>query len=284
VWVKGYFGDPGRDYRVAGVAEVAFYRDLVATTGVRTLRAVVADVDFDTSDNILVTEDELGTGARFLHGLDGYTVDQTAQSLEQLALLHARTWMRSDLATLRWLASRFSLFTLTRGLAEIRDNFEGPVGAGVPDAVRDPSLLFEGYQEVGRRLTDARPWTVVHGDPHIGNLMVDPDGRPAFVDWQLVQRGPWYLDVGYHIASVLPVEDRRVHEIGLVEHYLDALEAGGVDRPRPADVWPGLRLGMIHGFYLWGITQKVDPRKTAVLLERLGTAVDDHQAFAEIGR
>ena len=43
-----------------------------------------------------------------------------------------------------------------------------------------------------------------------------------------------------------------------------------------------MRLGFVHGFYLWGITLKVDPRKTAVLLERLGTAVADHDAYAEI--
>ena len=41
---------------------------------------------------------------------------------------------------------------------------------------------------------------------------------------------------------------------------------------------------MVHGFYLWGITLKVDPRHTAVLLERLGTAVADHDAYREIER
>lgn len=42
-----------------------------------------------------------------------------------------------------------------------------------------------------------------------------------------VQRGPWYLDVGYHIASALTVEDRRAHEDELVRHYLDRLVAAG---------------------------------------------------------
>jgi len=48
-------------------------------------------------------------------------------------------------------------------------------------------------------------------------------------------------------------------------------------------VWRGLRRRFLHGFYLWGITLKVDPRKTTVLLERLGTAVADHDAYAEVG-
>ena len=48
-------------------------------------------------------------------------------------------------------------------------------------------------------------------------------------------------------------------------------------------MWRGLRRRFLHGFYLWGITLKVDPRKTTVLLERLGTAVADHDAYAEVG-
>src|SRR5262245_24623527 len=76
LWVKGYFSEIGRQYRIAGVPEAAFYRDLVDRTGVRTLRAVAAAVDFDTHDNVVVTEDEIGEGARFLHALDAYTPEQ----------------------------------------------------------------------------------------------------------------------------------------------------------------------------------------------------------------
>ena len=43
------------------------------------------------------------------------------------------------------------------------------------------------------------------------------------------------------------------------------------------------RRGFIPGFYLWGITLKVDRRITTALLERLGTAVDDHHAFDGVG-
>jgi hypothetical protein len=70
------------------VPEAAFYRDVVSRTGVRTLRTVAAAIDFDTQDNVLVTEDELGTGARFLHALDPYTPEQAAATLDQLATLH----------------------------------------------------------------------------------------------------------------------------------------------------------------------------------------------------
>ncbi len=282
LWIKGYFSDLGRQYRSAGVPEAAFYRDLVGRTGVRTLRAVAAEVDFETSDNVVVTEDELGRGAHFLHALDPYTPEQAAATLDQLATLHSHTWLDPELADLAWLANRCSFYTLTRGVAEIDVNFGGPIGAGVPEAVRDSQRLFAAYRTLGERVATESPWCVMHGDVHIGNVYLDAEDRPSFCDWQLVQRGPWYLDVGYHVASVLTVDDRRRHEDDLLRHYLERLAAGGVDAPAFDEAQRQIRAGMVHGFYLWGITIKVDPRKTAVLLERLGTAVDDHNAFDAI--
>jgi hypothetical protein len=94
-----------------------------------------------------------------------------------------------------------------------------------------------------------------------------------------VQRGPWYLDVGYHLASTLRVDDRRRAERDLVRHYLARLAGHGVEAPSEDAAWLVLRHGLVHGFYLWGIRLKVDPEITTALLERLGTAVDDHDAL-----
>lgn len=282
LWIKGYFTEIGRQYRSAGVPEAAFYRDVVDRTGVRTLRVVAAAVDFDTAENVIVTEDELGEGARFLHALDPYTPDQAAETLEQLATLHARTWLDPELAELPWLANRLSFYTLTRGIADIQVNFDGPIGIGVPEAIRDAKRLYEMYQRLGELVAAATPWSVIHGDVHIGNVFLDRGGRPSFCDWQLVQRGPWYLDVGYHIATVLTVDDRRRNENDLLRHYLDRLGAGGVETPGIEEARQRIRGGFVHGLYLWAITLKVDPRKTSVLLERLGTAVADHDAYDEI--
>jgi aminoglycoside phosphotransferase (APT) family kinase protein len=156
------------------------------------------------------------------------------------------------------------------------------MGARIPEPARDPERLFDAYCVVAAEAAQVEPWSVIHGDAHVGNIFLDGDGRPALLDWQLVQRGPWYLDVGYHVASALTVDDRRRHEDDLVRHYLDRLAAGGVDTPTWDDAWRGIRRGMLHGFYLWSITQKVDPRVTTLLLERLGTAAADHDAFGAV--
>jgi len=283
--VKGYFGklgELGLLLRRLGQPEVYFYRDLAAASGVRTLRAVYADVDPETEHGVIITEDVVAQGARFLDGRDDFTVDQVADGLAQLAMLHAATWARPDLANTSWLAPRLARTLQHRGVAEIRGNFEGPIGAGVPVEVRDAERLVTAYRTLATIAAEENAWAVVHGDPHIANVYVDHAGAPGFLDWQLVQRAPWYLDVGYHIASALPVDDRRRAEQDLVRHYLEHRTAAGVDAPSWDDAWRGVRRGIIHGFFLWGITLEVDPSITAELLTRLGNAVADHDAFEAV--
>jgi hypothetical protein len=42
------------------------------------------------------------------------------------------------------------------------------------------------------------------------------------------------------------------------------------------------RLGMVYGFFLWAITLKVAPPITTAMLERLGHAVADHEAYGAV--
>jgi hypothetical protein len=106
LWIKGYFSEIGQAYRFAGVPEALFYRDIARMTGVRTLRAVFAAADPETQANVIVTEDVLGEGAVFLDSLSDYCVDQAAESLEQLAVLHAATWQDPACGVAAWLAPR----------------------------------------------------------------------------------------------------------------------------------------------------------------------------------
>jgi hypothetical protein len=279
---KGYFTESGQGSNQAGEIEARFYRDLAEKTGMRTLRSVFADFDPETGRNVVITEDVVARGGVFTDARSDYTPEQTAQSLEELAKLHAATWSRAEYSDTPWLESRLRGYTMVRGIEDIRFNFEGPIGARVPERMRDSRRLYDVYLALADLARSATPWCVIHGDPHVGNLFLERGGRPAFLDWQLVQRGPWYIDVGYHIGSALGVDERRKHEAALVRHYLDRLAAAGIDVPTWDDAWLGIRRGIVHGFYLWGITRKVDPAITSILLERLGTAAADHDAFAAV--
>ena len=281
--VKGYFADWSDGTaasRTAGLPEAMFYRHLARTSGVRTLECFWADVDPVTQHGMVITADVATQGATFLDALSPYTADQVAESLEQYAILHGRTWgSRLDEP---WLGPRLESTMRARGLPEIRGNFEGPIGAGVPESVRDAEHLWESVGRLAARLPTSEPRCLLHGDAHVGNLYLDGTGHPCLVDWQLVQGGPWYLDVGYHLGCTLSPEERRRTESDLLAHYLDRLCSEGIDPPSWDDARRQMRIGLVYGFYLWSITLKVAPPITTAMLERLGSAVVDHEAYAAL--
>ena len=171
---------------------------------------------------------------------------------------------------------------MRRGVPEILVNFDGPIGAGVPDEVRDAQRLCDAFGALARATSTESPWCLMHGDCHVGNVFLDASGRPSFTDWQMIQRGQWYLDVGYHIGTTLDVEERRANEDDLLRHYLGALAAGGVDVPSFDVARDSIRRGILEGFVLWAITLKVDPPITTCLLDRLGAAAADHDVFSSV--
>ncbi|HEX4017731.1 MAG TPA: aminoglycoside phosphotransferase family protein [Frankiaceae bacterium] len=277
--LKGYFGSFGSLARSAGIPEAHFYRDLEPSLGLRTLRSHYADVDLAAGHGVIITEDVEARGGVFLTSGTEYTADQVAESLAQLAVLHGATWEAERWASAPWLATRLARTLERRGLPEILRNFEGPNGEGVPVEVRDAQRLVDAYRALAVNTETERPWCVIHGDAHVGNLFLDAAGRPSFLDWQLVQRGGWHIDVGYHIASTLTPDDRRKHERELLTHYLECLAATGVSAPTFEEGWQAIPRGMLHGFFLWSITFKVEASVIAVLLHRLGNAVADHEAL-----
>jgi hypothetical protein len=275
---KGYFSEVGRVSAQAGVPEACFYRDLADNTGVHTLRSVWADVDPETQHGVAITEDVIAAGGVFLDALSPYSVEQTAGTLEELARLHAFAWDTPKRVDASWLAPRVGYTLGVRGVREIRGNFEGPNGVGVPEEIRDAQLLVDAFGVLALR-TPGPGWTVIHGDAHVGNVFLDAAGQPGLVDWQLVQHGHWSIDVGYHIASALEPADRAGAERDLLTHYLDRLRAEGVSPPPFADAWTEYRRGIAYGFFLWGITLYVKPDIIAALLRRLGTAALELESY-----
>ncbi|WP_328588801.1 phosphotransferase [Rhodococcus sp. P1Y] len=289
--VKGYFNELGRAARFIGEAETYFYRDLAGAIGIRTLNNVYADVDPVTRHGVVITEDLVTAGGEFLDARTHYTPSQAATILRDMAKLHASTWNNPRWADTPWLRARIGKTLSYWGeeavLSRIGANMSGPNGRRVPAAARNPKLIFDAYTRLVAETVSAvndgtTSWCVIHGDGHPGNLILDADGRPALVDWQLVQRGIWYFDVAYHIASTLSVEDRRRSERELLAQYLADLAEFGAEAPDFDEAWRQYGRGIVHGLYLWGITAEVEPQLIEILVHRLGTAAADHDALTGI--
>jgi hypothetical protein len=279
--VKGYFSEAGRSSGPAGEPEASFYRDLAHDVGVRTLRSVWADVHPETRHGVVITEDVIEAGGEFRDALTPCSVEQTAELLGELARLHAFAWEDERVGATPWLVPRVGHTLRARGVKEIRQNFEGPLGVGVPADVRDPERLVDALRVLAARSPGAG-WTVIHGDTHVGNTFLDGSGHPALLDWQLVQFGHWSLDVAYHVASALEPAQRATVERDLLRHYLERLASEGVRAPSFDAAFAEYRRAVLYGFFLWGITLFVAQDIIGVLLHRLGTAVSELESYAAL--
>jgi aminoglycoside phosphotransferase (APT) family kinase protein len=102
-------------------------------------------------------------------------------------------------------------------------------------------------------LADTTPWTIVHGDYRLDNLLFDPSpgGTPvAVVDWQTCTHGNALADVAYFIGAGLAGPERRHHEEDLVRDYHAGLVAAGVDGYDRDRCWADYRRGSWHGMVM----------------------------------
>jgi thiamine kinase-like enzyme len=276
--VKSYFGVGERYRATAGLGETLFYRELASTLSVRVPPCLYKGIDPDTGNALIIMEDLVASGHTFLTALSPYTVDQAAATLDQLAQLHARYWGDESLASFSWLRPKLTSITSYITPEVLQEHLDGPRAQRLPAAVRSAERLNRAVlRSVDRSANDVA--CLVHGDAHAGNLYETADGLPGLVDWQVIQRSSWALDVGYHIGAVLDVELRASAERDLLSHYLDRLAAYGVEAPSWEHAWLNYRIALVYGYYMWAVSRLVDPPVTTEFVTRLGTAVADHGTF-----
>jgi hypothetical protein len=263
------------------VREASFYTEVGPKVAVRTPVCVAAVIDRAAMQGIVVMRDLIGAGARFCSALEPFTVDQASASLDQLAALHAGRTMLDDMA---WITPRVSeLATMQHiSLETLQGLLDGPRGEGLSDAVRNAGRLRAGMSALAER-DASRPQFLVHGDAHAGNIFRAAAGGTGLIDWQLLQRGGWALDLAYHICAVLPVELAEREERRLLDHYLGVMRGLGCDMPDRDEAWRQYREAAIYGFYLWSITRRVDPPIIELFVNRLGMAVTRHDSHALLG-
>ena len=164
----------------------------------------------------------------------------------------------------------------------LQEHLDGPRGAALPDAIKDADRLSAAVSGVVHRAAEDVS-CLVHGDAHAGNVFETADGSLGLIDWQIVQRSSWALDVAYHVGAVLDVDVREKNEQQLLAHYLDRLAHHGVAPPSWDDAWLNYRICLIYGYYLWAVTRLVDPPIINEFVTRLGSAVAYHASLDLLG-
>jgi hypothetical protein len=82
---------------------------------------------------------------------------------------------------------------------------------------------------------------------------------------------------------VLPVELAEVEERRLLGAYLGMAKALGLTLPDEEEAWQQYREALIYGYYMWGITRRVEPAIREQFTDRLGRAVMRHGSFELLG-
>ena len=268
----------------ASVVETLFYRDIAARVPVRVPACVYAQLNVAGNNGVVVMEDVIEANGVFMTALKPFSLEQVKETIGQIALLHAAGWQETALFDVPWIPRFLDQIGITPilPLNSLQAMLDGPKGAPLPAKIKNAQQLQNGLQALAEQ-TRQRPACLVHGDAHAGNTFAGAQGF-GLIDWQILQKGEWAQDVSYHIASVLSPEDRRRHERALLDHYRDRLKAaGGPDLPAE-DAWVRYRAAMIYGYYLWTITQKVEPAITLEFVRRLGLAAAELESLCGAGR
>ncbi|HEX5613644.1 MAG TPA: hypothetical protein VFZ83_00675 [Acidimicrobiia bacterium] len=280
---------PGEMYET----EVRFYNEIRPQLDVETPHAYAATFDPVTNQFGVLLEDLTARHARFPDATQLVTVDEVAAVLTQLARLHGRFWSSDRFARdLAWVAtpSRGGMAHIfeRHGLEIVRDQVRrhqfkadliAPLGA-------DLDQLW-GALAASQALLATAPETLLHGDTHIANTYLLPDGTGGLLDWQLQVRGCFAHDVIYLICTALPTDTRRAEQLRLVEHYLAELAGHGVaDVPTVDEAWEWCRRAVIWGLVIgWLITppENYGTAITVANIERMVAAAADLDALAAVG-
>jgi hypothetical protein len=282
--------DPARRELIArtgmGPREARFYAELAPTLPFRVPDVSVALHDARDNSFLLVMEDLVLGGCTVSDGTWGVAPDSAARALAELAGLHARFEDPARRAAeVPWIPganpdSSYGAVLLQKGLDHHRDRLSDDFASLAELYIRRSDAL----QELWHR----GPLTVIHGDPHIGNLF-DDGGRTGFLDWGIINVGAPMRDAGYFLTMAMSIEDRRVHERDLLHHYLDARAAAGATPITFDDAWTAHRL---HAAYtvpaccqIVAFPEGISERRrifSEAFLARAEAALEDLEALAAV--
>ena len=279
--VKGFLDsdlDPAGTGAVT-TREARFYSAIAPHIGMRVPQCpgVVTDA---SGRAIMIMEDVIAHGAAFCDTFSPFTVAQAQASLDQIARLHAASHL---VKTHSWIPRGLDWMAESRNFPEPRldAQMHDGRGEGLPEQTLSGANLL-GALGVLAKESKAASQTLLHGDTHIANVYMTPEG-PGFADWQLIKAANWAIDVAYHINCVLRTDMAEKHERELVAWYCDALGRNG-GSPMAADAaWEEYCRATPYGLYLWAITTRVEPAKTRENFQRLGAAVTRCEAYQRLG-
>ena len=270
--VKGGFDESNEVMGNLYLVETRSYRDAAPMIDLNLPACYYAGRDPATNHTVLVLEDMSLRNVRFLDAYATQTFEQCRRRLDAMAKYHAQTWDSLEFlpgGRLDWVPVRYdtglkSKFDSVHSIQvamnrhwltpDVWQSFmELPRGAATPKPLRDLEWMRHALTQMAIA-HEAEDTCLLHGDTHLGNLYEESDGTPGFYDIQAA-RGPWSMEVSYHLVGALEVADRRRWEQPLLAYYLERLATYGVDAPGFDVAWRAYCRDIVHGLFIWLINE-----------------------------
>lgn len=259
--------------------EAEFFYHIASTVSLRLPPAWYSGSDVVTGQGIVVLDDLKAKGYAFGDPLEAWPVERVHAGVEELAILHARTWNATP-KDFPWLKEGLSLREVILSLMVKPEwekrFFDTTAKPPVPDHMTDRERMIRAFKTLW--VTTNQDFVcVAHGDSHIGNTFITPTGEPGFLDWQGLHFNSFLHDLTYFVVGALTIEDRRAHEIELLVHYLAMLHKAGGPKLEKDAVWDDYRKHHLHGF-AWALTPPMmQPKdKVDIMSQRHCAAIADH--------
>jgi len=253
------FGDAQRRLVAStdmGRREARFYEALAAEVPMRVPRPYFAAHGDGPTDYVMVLEDLEASGCTFPKDLAGHARAHGQQLVEGLARLHAHFWEDARFESeLSWIprASRGSLGAKLIELARER------LGGDLPPVFTELCRLYAEHHERICDLWDEGESTLIHGDTHGGNQLVDR-GQVGLYDWAVVSRSPGIRDVAIFLCNSCPTDVRRAEQHDWIRAYRQGLVDGDVDAPDLETLWRRYRLTVLYGWVAAATTAAMGDR------------------------
>lgn len=267
--VKGGFAEHSEVMAATYATENRFYDAVQPHIDMRSPACYYAGADPASYQSIVIMEDLVARGVSFCHPLQPQNFEQVAQRLRAMARYHAQTWNSPEFAA----GGKFDVVgpAFDDSIRAYIDYYLHPTqwsrlmalprGAAVAKIFHDNEWLRAALIEL-EQFHAAEPFSIAHGDTHLGNLYIDVDGEPGFFDPQ-VRRAPWHYDVTYHLIASLDIVDRRRWDRALLSIYLQALAAHGIDAPDFDTAWQALRKEVVWGLFIFLINEPMFQTESA---------------------
>ncbi|WP_340317394.1 aminoglycoside phosphotransferase/choline kinase family protein [Rhizorhabdus argentea] len=297
VFVKGSFRDGPIGDEILGMdtgnaLEIPMYDEVLPDLDVKRPDCFYVHWDPNAWEGVLILEDLESKGVTFLKDRHYLDYGQAAAFIDSMARFHGQ-WLSSPefteggrfgpsspIADRSVMVNREYLDHLVKP-HRWDESIAYPRGAALPLRLRNADRMSVAYEQY-KSITSSVSRTIIHGDSHLGNLHMYPDGTAGWHDW-CSRIEPWVNEFALFVVVNLDSLHRREWEKPLLARYLKVL-GQRAEAPSFEEAWFFYRCAAIFPFLIWlgnGLWQpeEINTQNTV----RAANAMLDHDTFGLLG-